>query len=161
MSKGVINEAKLEVDTAEINRLFAALSDNKDRKAAIKSGLRKSGNIIKKQTVANMTSVSSELAAMKKDVHVKVYKNSSGVRVDILDYRKANSKAFILKFFELGTKERYTRHPRAFRGTIGASYFFKKAVDAKLGESERSLQANIIKFINRKVAKNAAKAAAQ
>ena len=159
MSKGLGDELQLQIDTEKINALFAALGDNKDRKAAIKSGLRKSGNIIKKQTVSNMKGASAELGKMKKDVHVKVYKNASGVRVDILDYRKTDSKAFILKFFELGTKFRYTKHPRAARGAITATHFFKAAVDAKTSESQRVLQDNIINFINRKVARNAAKAA--
>ena len=159
MSKGLGNETQLQIDTTQINALFASLDNNKDRKAAVKSGLRKAGNIIKKETVKNMSTVSPKLSAMNKDVHVVVYKNSSGVRVDILDYRKRGSKAFILKFFELGTKYRYTKHPRAGRGEIKSSKFFESAVNSKMSESEKSLQDNIINFINRKVARNAAKAA--
>lgn len=141
---------KVTVDTIRINEILSQLND-KDAKKAIKSALRKSVSIIRKEAQRNLGAV-VKANSLKKEVHVAIYRNASGARVDLLDRRKRGSKAFTLKFFELGTKERAT-NKGANRGSITASYFFRTAVESKKNEAEKSLEQNIINSIMKVVNK--------
>ena len=141
---------KIIVDAKRINEMLAQLND-KDAKKAIKSALRKSVSIIRKEAQNNLSTVVKS-NNLKKEVHLAVYRNASGARVDLLDRRKKGSKAFTLKFFELGTNERAT-NKGANRGTITASYFFRTAVESKKNEAEKSLEQNIVNSIMKVVNK--------
>lgn len=156
VNSGSQNTAKIsyrvEVDTKKINELLTALND-REAKKAIKAGLRKSAGIIRKQAQGNLVSAvpgakSSRTGRkpLKNEINIAVYRNASGARVDLLDKRRKGSRAYMLKFFEGGTKERPNR------GSINASYFFKSAVDAKKNEAEQSLECNITESINKVIA---------
>lgn len=149
---------RVEVDAKKVNELLTALNDQ-EAKRAIKAGLRKSALIIRKQVQSNLISVvpgaghsSTGHKPLKNEINIAVYRNASGARVDLLDKRRKGSRAFMLKFFEAGTKERATKKG-ANRGSINASYFFKSAVESKKAEAEQSLERNILESINKVIAK--------
>lgn len=154
---------RVVVDVDKINRLLSQLND-KEAKKAVKSALRKSALIIRKQAQQNLvasfpvtkspiTKKGVAYKPLKNEINIAVYRNASGARIDLLDRRKPGSRAFVLKFIELGTTERAT-NKGANRGNMKASYFFKGAVNAKMAEAENSLEQNIIDAINKVVDKN-------
>ena len=169
-------QRRTSVDTSHINKLFADLDKNRDRKAAIKSGLRKSGNVIKKSVYNSMKSSHPALARAeyKRGIKVSVYKNASGVRVDIFgksakadfkyfNKRNVQDKMFLLRFFADGTKERIFKG-RGSRyksgksvGRIIGSNFFSRGVQSSKAKAEEELQGSIETFITKKVARNKSK----
>lgn len=147
---------RIEVDTKRINELLDRLNDNEARKA-ISSALRKSILIVRKQAQTNLVSAVTDaefgsikngvsFKPLKNEINIAVYRNASGARVDLIDRRKKGSRAYMLKWFESGTKERATKKG-ANRGIINASHFFSNAVKSKQKEAESSLEKNIINSI--------------
>ena len=168
------NLYRVEVDAKKVNELLDRLNDDEAKKA-IKSALRKSILIIRKQAQENLVSAVTDaefgstkngvsFKPLKNEINIAVYRNASGARVDLLDRRKKGSRAYMLKWFESGTKERFTKESStrsfwtnkkaAYRGTINASHFFSNAVKSKQKEAENSLEKNIIdsimKVVNKK-----------
>lgn len=157
-----MDSVRVTVDVNKINSLFNELNlNNKDRKKSIKSALRKSASIIRKQAQSNLVSsipaartagvrkVKGEIKhfkPLKDEINIAVYSNASGARIDLLDKRKKYSRAFILKFFNAGTKDRTKGHDR---GSINATNFFTNAVNSKKAEAENNLEQNIIDMINK------------
>lgn len=166
MSNVVQASYRVEVDAKKVNELLTALND-KEAKKAIKAGLRKSAGIIRKEAQSNLVSAvpgaghsSTGHKPLKNEINIAVYRNASGARIDLLDKRRKESRAFLLRIFEVGTVERKlngkkkSRYPIGTnRGSINASYFFKSAVEAKKSEAEQSLERNIIDSINKVIAK--------
>ena len=75
---------------------------------------------------------------MESGIRVKALKDYCEVDVNIMgDFR--------LRFFEKGTKQRYTRKTKANRGTIKSLYFFQAA---------RSKDAEITSIINNSIAES-------
>ena len=137
------NLYRVEVDAKKVNELLDRLNDDEAKKA-IKSALRKSILIIRKQAQENLVSA-------------------------VTDAEFGSTKNGVLKWFESGTKERFTKESStrsfwtnkkrvtkkaAYRGTINASHFFSNAVKSKQKEAENSLEKNIIdsimKVVNKK-----------
>lgn len=138
---------RVEVDVERVNKLLARLND-KEAKKAIKSALRKSASIIRKEAQKNWVASVPNGAHMKKEINIAVYRNASGARIDLLDKRRKNSKQFTLKFFNSGTGDRRTKGRKgANRGKINATNFFDNAVSTQKGNSEKSLDSNIINAI--------------
>ena len=150
------NLYRVEVDAKKVNELLDRLNDDEAKKA-IKSALRRSILIIRKQAQENLVSAvtdaefsstknGSTFKPLKNEINIAVYRNASGARVDLIDRRKKGSRAYMLKWFESGTKERATKKG-ANRGSINASHFFSNAVKSKQKEAEDSLEKNIIDSI--------------
>lgn len=150
------NLYRVEVDTKRVNELLDRLNDDEAKKA-IKSALRKSILIIRKQAQDNlvMSVNNAEFSSsrngttfkpLKNEINLVVYRNASGARVDMIDRRKKDSRAYMLKWFESGTKERATKK-NANRGSINASRFFSNAVKSKQKDAESSLEKNVIDSI--------------
>lgn len=182
MSKGsVISEQMVVVDSAKINEMFNDLElSNDSRKKALRDALRKSILIIRKQAQLNLTNSIPAAGVkgykyengslktykpLKNEIHIAVYRNASGARIDMMDLRKKDSRAYILRFLEFGTTDRMTgtkngkatfktnkkgelRKP-ANRGRIKASNFFNNAVNSKKMEALTSLEQNIIDMIKK------------
>lgn len=149
---------RVVVNSEQINTFFNAMDlTNAERVKAIKSALRKSALIVRKQTQSNLVASvpgtnhkSSKKGvsykALKNEVNLAIYRDASGARIDLLDKRRKGSRAYMLKFFEGGTKERTKGHDR---GSINATNFFSNAVNSKKAEAEKSLEQNIINMINK------------
>lgn len=150
------NLYRVEIDAKQVNDLLARLNDDEARKA-IKSGIRKSALIIRKQAQENLVMAVNDaefsgtkngvtFKPLKNEINLAVYRNASGARIDMIDRRKKDSRAYMLKWFESGTKERSTKKG-ANRGNINASNFFSNAVKSKQKEAESSLEKNVIDSI--------------
>lgn len=147
-------------------------------KSALKSGIRKSLNIIKKKSVANLSQVQFKkgklnvnktvnfrnnqgtkytLASFKNATMVKVNKDGSGGRAEIIG--KGKNYNPILVMIEAGKGERHTRAIKVKNGhkmkvkthSTGsiAHTFFTSAVQSTKGEVQRSLQQNLEDAINK------------
>ena len=171
---GAVEGVRFTVDVDAINRQLEEHSmTTREARSAIRRGLAAAGGIIRKQAVQNLRNVSGKngrinYRPMQRFVKFKVYKDLGGVRIDILggitmrqsaSYRKRGIRdiAYTLKFFDLGTSDRYTRlginRPERYTGRIQASYFFQNAVKARQDEAQASLEKFIVKHINRIAAK--------
>lgn len=158
-----MNKGKVEIDAKEVIRMLSGL-DAKLRKKAYRDGIRKSLTIVRKEAISRLRSVVSKGASRRKDnygktlesgIRYKVYKDVSGGNVNILGNYK-------LKWFELGTKERFNYRKKTIRkslkkkrktGSIKASYFFTKSYQSKEKEVFSTLEKNIadaIRKINNK-----------
>lgn len=129
-------EARLTVDTEKINALLRDLDMSGDEpKKAIRSALRNSGNIIRRAVCSGLSTISGDLNK-RKGVRLTVYKNASGVRVDIYNpFYTANGKIFILRWLEIGAKNRRTIAGSKFRGSTAAKPFFEQAVNSSRVEA--------------------------
>lgn len=157
------NQAKFDIDAKEVIRMLGNL-DSKLRKKAYRDGIRKSLVIVRKAAISRLRSVVGKGASRRKDnygktlesgIRYKVYKDASGGNVNILGNYK-------LKFFEIGTKDRYNRRKKTtgkwlkkhrYVGHIKATHFFQQATDSKEKEVFNTLEKNIadaIRKINNK-----------
>lgn len=157
------NKYAIIVDVAKINRLLSQLGDA-DAKKAVKAGIRKSALIIRKAAQANLVSAFPSAArpttkkgvtfkALKNDINIAVYRDGNGARIDLLNKRKKGARAYVLRFIELGTKQRATKKSKN-RGIMNAYNFFSSAVASKRSEAENSLEQNIISAINKVIDRN-------
>ena len=119
----------------DILKLFNEF-DEKLRKRTFRTALRKSASILRNQTIKNLKANVNHIDrkdrwgnTLRKGIGIKIFKNLMGATVHILGN-------FKLKFFELGTKSRYTKtlghrklkKPR-YTGRIDATHFFQNAKD--------------------------------
>lgn len=153
-------------------------------RTALRAGLRKSLNIITKQAKKNLKGVTKNYnrgsnkwgLKLIKGIVTKIYKKSeskykiTGVS-EIIGQGKKNSD-FRLKFFELGTVDRYIKNkstkPYAhkkgykknvfgkkstngfgYRGRMKATPFFSTAVNSKKAEVEQSMEKNFQEALER------------
>ena len=154
---------RIEVDTKKLNSLLLKLND-KDMRRAFSQGIRKSALIIRKQAQQNLSGVVNSKGGMrqgikrkplKNEINIAVYRDGGGARIDLMDKRRSGSRAYMLKFFELGTVDRDTKNtrPKRNRGSLKATHFFSRAVTSKKSEAEKSLEVNIINSVNRAISK--------
>lgn len=182
-----MNRSKVEVDTRRVNELLKGLNmTNREAKAAIKGGLRKSMQVIQKEARLNLKGVRNEASGTtlrSKDllqfVRLVVYKNAQGASVNVMDDKRKSTnarlqrkgkenKSFLLKFFAMGTEDRYTKsHQRSgrgrknitrkgkggYRGKIGYSRFLSDAYQSKKQQAESILEEEIVKYIKKVVAR--------
>lgn len=122
-------------------------------KSALKSGMRKSLGIIKRQAVSNLRQVTPNYK--KKDkwgltlqggILVKVNKDGLGGRAEIMG--RGGKANFKLKFFENGTKTRKTRKGYN-RGQMKTTPFFTPAVNSTKSQVHEALQTNLDESLRR------------
>lgn len=138
-----MSSGRVEVDVNRINGLLNGLKmTNKEAKAAIKGGLRKSMQIVQRQARTNLKGVKNEATGKTLDskhllqfVRLIVYKNAQGASVNVLDDKRKSTnarlqkkgmgnKSFTLKFFAKGTDDRYTKSKK--RWGFGRKGIFRK-----------------------------------
>lgn len=124
----------IEVDDREVMAMFSEMSP-KNRKRVLTSALRRSGNILVRQTKKNLRTVTTKSGALKTRTPNRWNgrKMEQGVKIKVkVDNKTKEAKIhllgdFRLKFFEVGTSDRYTRKKGAYRGRIEGYRFFKAA----------------------------------
>ena len=158
----------IEFDDSQVLNLFAALS-GKDQTKAMKTALRKAAQILIKKTKSNLKNIVKNSTkkstkygkALQSGIKAKVNKDGTEAKVHIMgDFR--------LKFFETGTKDRYTRGHKitgyegrhlkrsgkgGFRGAITGKNFFKSAQK----ESESQVFSSIDTLLSESIQKIASK----
>ena len=140
------------VDASQVLRMFSELN-SRQQKNVYKNALRKAGRILQKETKTQLRSVVGKTINHKNrwdgktlgsGIKLKVDKKATEAKVHIMgDFR--------LKFFELGTKTRFKKRTkgRPSTGSIKASYFFRRAREAKESEISNSMNDIITKSILR------------
>ena len=124
-----------EVDTKNVINLFADLN-SRQQKRSYRNALRKAANILSKEARRQLKrEIGSAInhrnnwnnKTLGSGIKVKVKKDGTEAKVHIMgDFR--------LKFFEKGTKKRYLRKSKSYRGKMKALYFFKNAKRNKESE---------------------------
>lgn len=130
-----MNNAKINVDTRSILKLFANLSSKKQA-TVYKNALKKAANILVKETRKQL----------KHDVKLNKSKMSKGIRIS----KKSNDKKatvhimgdYRLRFFENGTATRKKKSGSS-TGKITATHFFERARNNKEKEVFDSINKNI------------------
>lgn len=145
--------ANIEVDSRNVLKMFAELS-NKNQKKVHRIALAKALSILVKEARSTLKGV------IRKSIYSKSKKTgkslASGIKYRI-NKEATEDKAHILgdfrlKFFELGTKERY-RKRGGKTGSIKASYFFRIARqnnEAVISSSMNNIISESIKRVNGK-----------
>lgn len=154
-----MNNYDFDIDTKNVTDMFNEF-DKRMRKKTLVSVLRKSAQILRKQTISNLKSVVKRIDTkdkwnntLRKGIKISVAKNSESVKVHLMGN-------FKLKWFEMGTQPRYAKifrrkplkKPR-FTGTIKQYNFFKRAKEQTETQVFDSIEENlttIIKQINEK-----------
>lgn len=129
------------IDTTQLDALLNALDDDNVRRTILFNAVKAGGEVLRKQTISNLSSSGFNSSSMQKGVKMKSDKNYIETTVSIMgDYR--------LKWFEKGTNARYTKgakitgvdenssryalrrtgKPR-YTGSIKPHYFFRQARD--------------------------------
>lgn len=155
--------SKFVVDDKQILDLFKDLSPKK-QKTAHKNALKKSANILVRQAKRNLQEVTdkakSKATNIKNNWNFKKHKSGKVTFKSLQDGIKASVAQdaesakvhimgdFRLKWFELGTKERYTKKGY-YRGRMQPTYFFKKAKESTESEISETLQENLRQSILR------------
>jgi hypothetical protein len=139
----------LEIDASEVLAMYSEL-DIKKRKAVYRRATKNALNIVKKQALQNLRGVINPAMMGKKDkwgnsfrtgITTKVYRSGKSGVIHIM-------KNFKLKFFELGTEDRY-RKSGAYTGKISKSEFFSRAKRSKEQEVFNSIDRLISESIKR------------
>lgn len=157
-----------EVDVEAVNRqLEAHRMTSQEARTAILRGFASAMGLIRNEAVKNLSAVQGRdgrinARSLKRFIRRGTYKDLSGAYISITGrssraqrsslYRSgAKDIGFVLKFFENGTRERYTKlkvgHKPRYTGKIRASHFFSQAVTAKQGEA----QARLMEFIEKQI----------
>lgn len=142
--------AKIEFDDKELQRAFTEMAP-KQLRTAVKAGMRKSLNIIKRRAVDNYKSAYPG-SDRYKDIHAKVYRTGMGAMIDLLFLKKSDSKAYVLRFQNAGTAMRVTKAGYD-RGFMPASNFFSEAVESTKDQAQNELMRNVNEAIVRKARK--------
>ena len=157
----------VQIDASEVLAMLGNLS-GKQMNQARKMALRKSAKILQKATRRELHGVAkgtnkkhknkrtgSIWKTMDSGVKATIFKNGDEAHVNIMG-------EFRLKFFELGTKARFTKGKRkglfsrgkpAHRGSISAKHFFRKAqqkTERQIFDNMNNELSNSIKKINEK-----------
>lgn len=145
--------ANIEVDSRNVLKMFAELTSKKQKKVH-RIALAKALSILVKEARSTLKGV------IRKSIYSKSKKTgkslASGIKYKI-NKDATEGKAHILgdfrlKFFELGTKERYRKNGGK-TGTIKASYFFRTArqnKEALISSSMNNIISESIKRVNGK-----------
>ncbi len=151
----------IEVDDKEVMAMFAEM-DKKNRKRVLSSALRKSSTILVRQTRQNLRNVTTKSGTLQTRTPNRWNgkKMEQGIKVKVkVDDKTKEAKIhllgdFRLKFFEMGTRERYTKRGKgSYRGNIEGYGFFKSAkeqTEKKIFSEMDQVFSNEVKRVNDK-----------
>lgn len=154
-----MSNVEANIDVKKVLQMFSEFNE-KLRKKTFKTALRKSANILKKQTITNLKASVNHIDrrdkwgnTLRKGVGIAVAKTGYSAKVHLM-------KNFKLKFFEMGTDDRYQKtfkrkrlKKQRYVGKIKPLWFFKKAkeqTETKVFDSIEQNLINTIKKINEK-----------
>lgn len=141
---------KIEFSDAELQKAFSEMSP-KTFRTAVKAGMRRSLNIIKRKAVANYKREYPG-SDRYRDIHAKVYRTGTGAMIDLIFLRKSSAKAYVLRFQNAGTAMRVTKDGWD-RGFMPASDFFSEAVESTKDQAQAELMRNVNEAVVKKARK--------
>ena len=144
-------KASIEFDDQMVQRAFVAL-DPKTFRTAVKSGIRRSLNIVKRRVVANYKAAYPG-SDRYKGIHMKVYRTGTGAMIDLI-YLKSDKalRSYVLRFQNKGTAMRVTKDGWD-RGFMPASDFFSAGLEQSFSQAEITLQRNVEEAVVKKARK--------
>ena len=144
-------KAKIEFDDAALQRAFKGL-EPKTFRTAVKSGMRRAVNVIKREAVKNYKREYPGSARFR-GIHMKVYRTGMGAMVDLLFLKNDKElRPWVMRFQNKGAIDRKTR--RGYnRGTMPASNFFSDAIASTKRRAESMMQ----RFVDEAIIKKARK----
>lgn len=143
-------KASIEFSDLDLQRAFNAM-EPKTFKTAVKAGMRRSLNIIKKRAVANYKAAYPGSDRFKK-IHAKVYRTGTGAMIDLLFVPGDKRNSIALRAQNVGSVERHTKMGYN-RGVMPASNYFTSAIDATMPQAEKELKRNLDESIIKKARK--------
>lgn len=144
--------AKIEFSDLDVQRAFAAMEPKMFR-TAVKAGMRRSLNIIKRKAVANYKAAYPG-SDRYKAIHAKVYRTGTGAMIDLLFLKGDKElKPWVLRYQNKGAVARITLRGGYNRGDMPASRFFVEAVESTKNQAEKELARNVNEAIIKKARK--------
>lgn len=144
-------KAKIEFDDAALQRAFKGL-EPKTFRTAVKSGMRRAVNVIKREAVKNYKREYPGSARFR-GIHMKVWRTGMGAMVDLLFLKNDKQlRPWVMRFQNKGTAMRSTKKGLD-RGFMSASYFFSDAISATKRKAESMMQ----RFVDEAIIKKARK----
>lgn len=139
----------ITVDAKQVLRLFAEL-DSKKQKKVHRTALRKATGILVRETRKNFRTVVKNPNSRNR-WNGKTFSSGikSSINREVTEGKVHIMGDFRLKFFELGTKERFKRKTGRRTGRIEARYFFRRARESKEAEISNSMNSIIEQSIKR------------
>ena len=125
------NQTGVYVNTSNIQKMFGDLTGRQQKKA-YRNVMRKAAGILSRQTRKNLKQYTRKSASRNWWNNKTL---SSGVRVKIESDEQANVNImgdFRLKFFELGTNDRYTRGNQSSKPTTTSRRYRKPVFRGKM-----------------------------
>lgn len=124
--------------SVDIQDTLQKLNVTKEQVAgAVRHGVSDSANIIREQTKSNLLSTGLNVTASRhysspliEGVKAYMWRDMPVAIVHIMGDNRVNDGTWRLRFFESGTKERFTRKGFS-RGSISGRHFFEQAVQGK------------------------------
>lgn len=150
------NDAEFTVDVKQVIAMFNEFNA-KLKKKTFSTALRKAANILRKQTVTNLRQVVKRTRSKNKwngktlesGIRVKIAKSAQAAKVHLMN-------DFRLKFFEIGTSDRYVTKAKGKRlkkarytGKIDAKRFFQKAKQSTETQVFNSIEQHLIDVIKK------------
>lgn len=150
------NDAEFTVDVKQVIAMFNKFNA-KLKKKTFSTALRKAANILRKQTVTNLRQVVKRTRTKNKwngktlesGIRIKIAKSAQAAKVHIMN-------DFRLKFFEMGTSDRYVTKVKGKRlkksrytGRIDAKRFFQKAKQSTETQVFNSIEQHLIDVIKK------------
>lgn len=150
---------RIDCNSVQIERALDGLKPSaRGIKASFKSGARKSLNIIRSSVKKGAATVTSNREKVNKGVSTKMYKRTFGGSVGInRSFTLSDGHWFGLFLLELGTSDTIGRTGKR-HGATPAKPFFVNAVRSSMSKAKDTLNDNILQAIERKAAKERAKA---
>lgn len=156
-----MSELKVQLDASKFLQYLKDFGVKTGAKT-LRSAIRKSLNLIKKQAVKNLRGAmknpklinktnKTNTTTLQKGIIVSVAKKAPKGTIHIHSGNGFGN--FVNKFFELGTQERTTKSGVS-RGRMEASHFFTRAIEEKKTEANRLLNQSIKKAIEEAYNKN-------
>ena len=142
---------KIEFSDAELQKAFTEMNP-KTFRTAVKAGMRRSLNIIKRKAVSNYK---REYPGSNRyrTIHAKVYRTGTGAMIDLLYLPKDDGlKPYVMRMQNAGTAMRATRQGYN-RGVMPASYFFSEAVESTKSQAQNELMRNVNEAVVKKARK--------
>lgn len=156
-----MSKLKIELDASKFLQYLRDFGVKTGAKT-LRSAIRKSLNLIKRQAVKNLKSAMKHPKLINKTTKANTTTLQKGIIVSVakraprgtIHIHSGNGFGnFVNKFFEMGTQERFTSMGVS-RGRMEASHFFTRAIDEKKTEANRLLNQSIKKAIEEAYQKN-------
>lgn len=157
-------KAGMETNIGEVYQQFLDFNQ-KEMRQALRGGITNAANQLRSGTKRNVRAMlpaarnynprfdDTMLDAVKRSKIIETKKGEMSTKVHIMGTRATGSGTYRLRFFEKGTRERYTRTGHHYRGRIVPLWFFRTANQVWESQYDSIMDAAMAKAIQKTNAK--------